>query len=253
MRWFDSHCHLHICEEERPVEEVLDRAREAGVPELLAVGIDVPSSRRALELAEHDGVIASAGVHPNSADAWTDEARGEVEMLLERAEVRAVGETGLDFYRDHVPPETQRRAFRDHIAMGKRHDKALVIHTRDSVEAVLDELESCGPPQRLVFHCWSGSEDVLRSALALGAYVSFAGNVSFKSAQDLRDAAALVPTDRLLVETDSPYLAPVPHRGKSNEPAYVAHVGAAVAAARGQEVSEIAAITSANARSLLLP
>jgi TatD DNase family protein len=253
VSWFDSHCHLHICEEEQPVEEVLNRARSAGVQEIVAVGIDVSSSRRALELASHEGVVASAGVHPNSANEWDDRAATEISELLQDEKVRAVGETGLDFYRDWVEPEVQHRAFRDHITLSKEHDKALIIHTRESIEAVLDELESLGPPDRLVFHCWSGAEDVLKRALALGSYVSFAGNVSYKSAQDLRDAAALVPSDRLLVETDSPYLAPVPNRGKANEPAFVAHVGAAVAEARDEEVNAIADLTSRNARRLFLP
>ena len=252
MTWFDSHCHLHICEEDEPVEDVLARARSAGVTQIVAVGIDVPSSRRALALAEHEGVVASAGVHPNSADEWNDEAAEEISRLLADENVRAVGETGLDFYRDYVTPEVQHRAFRDHVALAKKFDKALIIHTRDSIEAVLDELENLGPPERLVFHCWSGGEDVLKRALALGSYVSFAGNVSYKSAQDLRDAAALVPSDRLLVETDSPYLAPVPKRGKPNEPSYVVHVGQAVGEARGESVKEIAARTSQNAQRLFL-
>jgi TatD DNase family protein len=229
------------------------RAKGAGVNEMLAVGIDVPSSRRAAELASIEGVVASAGVHPNSASEWTTEAAVEIERLLELDQVRAVGETGLDFYRDWVEPGTQRRAFRDHIALSKRVDKALVIHTRESIDGALEELETAGPPQRLVFHCWSGEDDALRRALALGSYISFAGNVSFKSAEALRSAAARVPPDRLLVETDSPYLAPVPHRGKPNEPALVAHVGEAVAAARGEEVEAVAGLTTANARALLLP
>ena len=253
MRWFDSHCHLHICEENDPVGDVLARAREVGVCEMLAVGIDVASSERAAELASHEGVVASAGVHPNSANEWTPDVATKIEGLLARSEVRAVGETGLDFYRDYVAPDVQRRAFRDHVALSKATEKALVIHTRASVEAVLDELEGAGAPPRLVFHCWSGDEDALKRALALGSYISFAGNVSFKSAQDLRDAAGLVPAGRLLVETDSPYLAPVPHRGTPNEPALVRFVGAAVAAARNEDVEELAARTRDNARTLLLP
>lgn len=229
------------------------RAHAVGVVEMLAVGIDTDSSRRAADLAAEHGVLASAGVHPNSADAWTVEVAGEIEALLELDRVRAVGETGLDFYRDWVAPDVQRRAFRDHIALAKRFDKALVIHTRDSVEATLDELERIGSPPRLVFHCWSGGEEALSRALRMGAYVSFAGNVSFKSAGDLRTAAAKVPRDRLLVETDSPYLAPVPHRGKPNEPAFVRYVGEAVAEARREDVEELAAATTANARKLLLP
>jgi len=252
VSWFDSHCHLHICEEDRPVEEVLDEARSAGVEQMLAVGIDLASSRRALELTAHDGVVASAGVHPNSANEWDDDTAAEIEALLGDDRIRAVGETGLDFYRDYVETHVQRSAFRDHIALAKRFDKALVIHTRDSVEAVLDELEASGAPDRLVFHCWSGRDDVMQRALRLGSYISFAGNVSFKSAQDLRDAAARVPSDRLLVETDSPYLAPVPKRGKPNEPAFVVHVGEAVAGARGEDVADVAALTTENARRLFL-
>lgn len=253
MSWFDSHCHLHICEEDDPVEDVLARARGAGVAQMIAVGIDVPSSRRALELTEHEGVRASAGVHPNSADEWTDEAAAEIAELLKDERVRGVGETGLDFYRDYVAPDVQKRAFRDHIALAKATDKALIIHTRDSIEAVLDELEGLGPPARLVFHCWSGDDAALGRALALGSYISFAGNVSFKNAQDLRAAAVQVPIDRLLVETDSPYLAPVPKRGKPNEPAFVPLVGEALAAARGESLGSIEEQTSRNAEALFLP
>lgn len=249
--WFDSHCHLHIVEERTPVGAVVDRAQAAGVEGMLVVGINVPSSRRALAIAREHGLWSSAGVHPNSADEWNEEAHGVVESLLSEDEVVAVGETGLDFYRDHTSPEVQAAAFRDHIALAKRHDAALVIHTRASNTAALDMLAADGAPERFVFHCWSGSEAELERAAAMGAFVSFAGNVSFEGADGIRAAARLVTDDRLLVETDSPYLAPVPHRGKPNEPAFVADVGAAVAAARGRSVAEVAAATTAGARVLL--
>ena len=251
--WFDSHCHLHLCEDNAPAAELLDRARAAGVVGLLTVGIDAASSRRALELAREFHLVASAGVHPNSAIQWDDAASSEVAGLLEDDLVVAVGETGLDYYRDSCPPAIQRAAFADHIGLAQSTGKALVIHTRESVDAALDVLAGTGAPPRLVFHCWSGTADQLRRALDLGAYVSFAGNVSFKSADDLRAAARLVPPDRLLVETDSPFLAPVPHRGRSNEPAYVAYVGRAVAAATNASEERVAKVTAANARSLFGP
>lgn len=248
--WFDSHCHLHLCEENASVEELVGRARSAGVNGILTVGIDAASSRRALELARRFDILASAGVHPNSAQEWTRESSAEVEEMLEDDRVVAVGETGLDFYRDRCPHDVQRAAFADHVRLAQSTGKALIIHTRDSVVASLDVLEDVGAPPRLIFHCWSGDAEQLRRALGLGAYVSFAGNVSFKAAENLRAAARLVPLDRLLIETDSPFLSPVPYRGRANEPAFVVEVGRAVAAAVGAPEEDLASATTANARLL---
>ena len=248
MTWFDSHCHLLSCE--APVDELIERARSAGVEELLVAGIDEPSSEAALDLAAHRGIYAAVGVHPNETSNW-DEVRAErVRELAGRPGAVAVGETGLDFYRDAAPEERQREAFRTHIAIARSSDKALVIHTRDSVDAALDELTAEGCPDRLVFHCWSGTRSQLDRALSAGAYVSFAGNVTFKRNSALRELASSVPIDRLLVETDSPYLAPEPFRGRSNEPARVGLVGACVAEARGQAVEELALATRDNAHRL---
>lgn len=247
--WFDSHCHIHLCEDVA-AERLLERAFDAGVEHVLTVGIDRTSNLAAVDLASDPRVYAAVGVHPNSADVWNEDERSELERSLDRERVVAVGESGLDFYRDYVTPEQQEVAFRDHIDLAKSKDKALVIHTRESIDAALDVLTSVQPPRRFVFHCWSGDEHQLRRALELGAYISFAGNVSFKNAQNLRDAAALVPAERLLVETDSPYLTPVPFRGKPNEPARVALVGEAVAGARGEDVDAVARNTTANAQRL---
>lgn len=243
--WFDSHCHLHLCDDPAGV---VARAAAGGVTSMVAVGIDVVSSKAALTLARAHDVVSSAGVHPNSALEWDDESAHAVDELLGDERVVGVGETGLDFYRETAPADRQRRAFADHIDLAKRHDKCLIIHTRDSVGAALEMLEESGPPDRLVFHCWSGGADELERALALGSYVSFAGNVTFKNAPGLRAAAAAVPPERLLVETDSPFLAPVPHRGKPNEPALLPFTGRVVADVRGVPVEEIARLTSANAR-----
>ena len=245
--WFDSHCHLHLCD---PVEEMVARARAAGVAGMVAIGIDVESSKRSVDIARDQDLHAAVGVHPNSALEWDEGAAAAIERLLEDEHAVAVGETGLDFYRDRCPRDVQTRAFEDHIGLARLRGAPLVIHTRASVTAALDLLERVGPPERLVFHCWSGDEQELRRALDLGAYISFAGNVSFSSAGNLRAVASRVPAHRLLVETDTPFLAPVPHRGRDNEPAYVADVGHSLAAARGESAEELATSTASNAREL---
>lgn len=252
--WFDSHCHLYEldpADAETELVEVLGRARDAGVTDILVPGTDVATSEHAVRLAAHAGVWAGAAFHPSSAKGWDDSWAEPIEELLGLDSVRAVGETGLDHYWDTSFNEDQERAFIAHIRMSKKYDKTLVIHTRDSLDAVIEILERVGAPPRAIFHCWSGeTPQQMSRALGLGAFVSFAGNVSFKNAPGLRAAAALVPEDRLLVETDSPYLAPMPKRGKKNEPSYLVHVGEAVAAARGVEASAIAAITTRNARTV---
>ena len=213
---------------------------------MLVAGVDERSSRRALELTELEGVHAAAGVHPNSSAGWEDRWIEPIAGLIGGGAV-AVGETGLDFFRDAAPAPDQRAAFAAHLELAKGAGKALVIHTRASVDEALDMLEEHSPPERFVFHCWSGDDAQLARALALDAYVSFAGNVTFASAEALRRLAASVPADRLLVETDAPYLSPTPFRGKPNEPARVVVVGEAVAAARGDDAGRVAEDTHANA------
>jgi TatD DNase family protein len=220
------------------------------VDQLITVGIDAESSERSLRIARRNDCYASAGVHPNSGAEFSAEVRRRIEVLLGDERVVAVGETGLDFYRDRCPHDVQRRSFIEHIELAHRYDKALIVHTRDSVDAALDTLEAAGPPRRLVFHCWSGNAAQLKRALDADAYVSFAGNVSFKNAEPLRAIARQVPPDRLLIETDSPFLAPAPHRGKPNEPAMVADVGAAVASALDVTTADISTVTATNAARL---
>jgi TatD DNase family protein len=228
----------------------MSRARAAGVDELVTMAIDPQSSIESLRIAQRYEVFCSAGVHPNSADDYGPEARVRLEELLRDERVVAVGETGLDFYRERSPADVQRRSFLEHIELAHEYDKALIVHTRNSVDEALEMLEKAGPPARLVFHCWSGDVAQLDRAIDVGAYISFAGNVSFKNADDLRNTAREVPPDRLLVETDSPFLAPVPHRGRPNEPAFVADVGTALAAALGRNVEDVATATVSNARAL---
>jgi TatD DNase family protein len=246
--WFDAHCHLFSCSGD--ASDVIARARSAGVEEMLVAATDLETSRTALSLAGAPGVYAAVGVHPNESLEWNAEAAQVLEDQLRHPAAVAVGETGLDFYRDTAPRDVQREAFVVHIELARRFDKALVVHTRDAVDSALDALEKEGPPDRVVFHCWSGGLRQMERALELGAFISFAGNVSFRSAADLRGLAALVPDDRLVVETDSPYLAPAPHRGRPNEPAFVALVGAVVAGVRGVTSDRLAKSTTTNARRL---
>lgn len=243
MRWIDDHCHLE--REAARADEQVAAAAAAGVTRLISVGCDVAQSADYIAAAQrHPGVVwATAGVHPHDAK---DGLEG-LEDLLTSPQVVAVGECGLDFHYDHSPREVQRDAFATQIQMAHAHDLALVIHTREAWSETFDILETEGVPERTVFHCFSGGPAEARRCLDLGAVLSFSGIVTFPSATDLQAAAALCPLDRLLVETDSPYLAPVPHRGKRNQPAWVPVVGASIAAVRGIAVELVAEATWTNA------
>jgi TatD DNase family protein len=237
--WTDAHCHI--------TDEHVEPARAAGVGRLITVGTDLASSRLAIDVASrHDGVWATAGVHPHDAK---DGIAG-IEALLADPNVVAVGECGLDHHYDHSPRDVQREAFAAQIALAHGHGLALVIHTREAWPETFDILRAEGVPERTVFHCFTGGPDEARTALDLGAALSFSGIVSFPSAEDLREAARVCPLDRMTVETDTPYLAPVPHRGKKNQPAWVPLVGAAVAEAKGVAVEEVEAATTATAAAL---
>ncbi|MFI5053064.1 MAG: TatD family hydrolase, partial [Acidimicrobiia bacterium] len=207
------------------------------------------SSRRAVDLAErHPEVRATVGLHPH--DAWRLDAQWDdlVRLAEARSElVVGIGEAGFDLYYEHSALREQEAAFRAQIALAHRLDRALVIHSRDAWDDTFRVLADAGVPSRTVFHCFTGGPADAERALGLGAYLSFSGIVSFKNADDVRAAAALVPLDRMLVETDSPYLAPVPHRGRTNEPAWVVDVGAALAAALRLPPEELAAATAHNA------
>jgi TatD DNase family protein len=230
----DSHCHLDLIE--RPVTDVLAAARAAGITRVVTVGVDVASSRWAARCAvEHAGLYAAVAVHPNETAAAASSPAGREQALAQIAElaalprVRAVGETGLDYYRDYADPAVQRDWFRAHIAIAKQAGKALMIHDRDAHDDVLAILEAEGAPERVIFHCFSGDAAMAKRCAEAGYVMSFAGNVTFSSAQPLREAAAAAPADLLLVETDAPFLTPVPHRGKPNSPAMVAYTVRALA------------------------
>jgi TatD DNase family protein len=237
----DTHAHL----DPEEASEVLARARDAGVERVIAVATTLAGAHEALALAEsHDGVYACLGIHPHNATDPDAERLDELEPLLAHERAVAVGETGLDYFRDYAPHPAQRILFERHLELAREFGKPVVIHTRAADEDTLDVLAGFGGT--VVLHCFS-SPALLDPALEHGWYVSFAGNVTYPNAGDLREAARKVPADRLLAETDSPYLSPQPVRGGRNEPAFVVHTLATLAEARGESPGELAARIDANA------
>jgi len=238
----DTHAHLDALDD---ADAAVARARDGGVRTILTVGTNVPGCRLALEIAErHEGVFAILGIHPHEAGNATDADVEEVRALLEHPRAVAVGEMGLDWFRDYAPRDKQLALFERELELAAEVGKPAVIHTRAADEDTLAALGSFDGS--VVLHCFS-SPHLLEPALERGWYVSFAGNASFPKAVDLRLAATQVPADRILAETDCPYLAPQPVRGQRNEPAYVVHTIAALAHARGQDASELAAQIDRNA------
>jgi len=275
VEWFDSHCHLQDefgRPDDGPVEPHADRlsgaiarASEAGVRKMVCVGTGADSSAEAVGLARSlqrpggpaaaEGVSlwATVGLHPHDAVDGVDGLDALLAAELGGAQdpehrvVVAIGECGLDYHYDHSPRPVQRQAFALQIELAHRHGVALVVHTREAWDDTFDLLEAGGLPEHTIIHCFTGGPDEARRCLDLGASLSFSGVVTFKNATDVRQAAALCPMDRLLVETDAPFLTPVPHRGTVNEPSRVPLVGAAIAQVKGLDTAEVASITTANA------
>jgi TatD DNase family protein len=238
-RWTDDHCHLDL--DPARADGQVAAAVAAGVERMISVGCDVAQSAAYVDAARrHPEVVwATAGVHPHEASGGV----GGLEALLVEPEIVAVGECGIDLFYEHSPRDVQREVFAAQIALARQHDLALVIHSRDAWPETYDVLAAEGVPDRTVFHCFTGGPDEARRCLDLGAVLSFSGIVTFPSATDLQAAAKVCPLDRMMVETDSPYLAPVPHRGKQNQPAWVAVVGTAIADLRGISPDEVASAT----------
>ncbi len=248
MRYVDTHCHLDH-HQHRSVQEQLDRAREADVTTMITVGTDVASSTQAVATAAaHQGVFAAVGIHPNEASEATPEALQAIGALAREPQVVAIGETGLDHYRDHTTPAEQEASFRAHIDLAVEHDLALVIHCREAWEACLQVLEDHGAPERVVMHCYSGDAEVTRRCAEAGWFLSYAGNVTFKNAEELRVSAALTPLDLLLTETDSPYLTPHPHRGEPNDPSYLPLTLRTLAQVQQRSEEEVAEAVYGNAQ-----
>ena len=247
----DTHCHLELLFEGQDQDNTIARARHAGVTTLITVGVDLASSAEAVQTAAmNDGVYASIGIHPNNAIEATDHVLERLAGLAEHPKVVAIGETGLDWFREGAPRVRQQDSFRDHIRMAKDYDKALVIHNRDAHEDVLSLLFEEGAPPRTVFHCFSGDQELVKVCAENGWYVSFAGNLTFRNAPSLREAAAAAPLELIVTETDSPYLSPHPHRGQPNEPARVVITVETLAELHDVRPEEMARITSENARRL---
>jgi TatD DNase family protein len=256
-RWVDSHCHVYGDEE----LAAFSRAATDGIDACVVIGTDAESSVRAVEVANAEveaGTVwptrfATIGLHPHEASAGVAPIAELVASHVTpvgdgraAGSVVAVGECGLDYFYEHSPRDAQRRAFAEQIVLAREHDLTLVVHTRDAWEDTFAILDDLGMPQRTVIHCFTGGPEQAEECLARGAYLSFSGIVTFKTATELREAAVACPGDRMLVETDAPYLAPVPHRGRPNEPAFVAVVGAFLAQLRGEDPAELAASTRSN-------
>ncbi len=251
VNWIDNHCHLGSVtrrQDSEPVSgELLREARRSGVVGFVDVAVDAQSARRCLALAAQEpDVWATVGVHPHSASQGVDGVEALVAEHRERGRLVAIGECGLDFHYDHSPRDSQREVFARQIALANEWDLPLVVHTREAWEETFVILDAEGVPASTVFHCFTGGPTEAREAVSRGASISVSGIVTFPSAAELVEAVREVPADRLMVETDTPYLAPVPHRGRPNRPALIGHTGERLAQLRGVPVAQLAAETVAN-------
>jgi TatD DNase family protein len=252
----DAHCHLDAMgvTDAAGVEAVVSAAAAVGVTRIVTSGDTVASSRWSAEIAAaHPAVVATVAVHPNETGDFDADAYDEIARLAALPQVRAVGETGLDYYWDRVDPAVQQAAFRRHIALAKEVGKALVIHDRDAHADILRILTEEGAPQHTVFHCFSGDRDMAADCVAAGYVLSFAGTVTFANAPQLRAAAAITPPEQLLVETDAPFLTPVPYRGRPNAPYLIPFTLRAVADTIGIDVGELATAVNATATRVFGP
>src|SRR5256884_5926948 len=259
MSFVDSHCHIDGAEYDADRDEVIARAQAAGVKTMLNVGTGDPHSgalERAVELAEkHESIYAAVGVHPHDAKLWDDRAEHRLfDLVKQSRRVIAWGEIGLDYHYDHSPREVQRKIFRRQLQLARDANLPVVIHSReadaDTIALLREELT--GYERAGVMHCFGGSLPVAQDAIQLGFYISFAGNLTFKKADDLREVARKLPLERLLVETDCPYLSSVPFRGRRNETAHVLETARCLATLHEKELADVGRITSENFRSLFL-
>lgn len=253
MELFDSHCHLDPMRYHGEIPEVLARARAAGVVGMTVIGTRAVDSEAAAALAASEpGIVSAAGIHPNDVGHVVPGEWDRIVALVESGRVAAVGETGLDWYRDHAPRDLQREWFDRHVELAARHALPLIVHTRESIADVLEVIRGATRrgPLSAILHAFTGTAAEAAEAIDLGCHLGFAGMVTFRSSAALREVVRDVPADRLLVETDSPFLSPEPLRGKRNEPANVVHTARCVALARGESLEALAAATTANARRL---
>lgn len=247
IRLVDTHCHLNLDEAFADPDAVIAASREAGVDRLIVIGIDMPTSARAVEIAErNEGVWAAVGIHPNSAAEYKPANLKVIEEWLTHPKVVALGEVGLDYYWDFATPEKQDKCLRDQLDLADAADKPVVFHCREAYPSLLKVLDERAP-RRFVMHCFSGDAGQASHALRLGAFFGVDGPLTYPKALDLRHIFKALPQERVFIETDSPYLAPAPHRGKPNRPAYLSFVNAMLAAVWGVTPEQSASITSRNA------
>jgi TatD DNase family protein len=250
MKLVDSHCHLdYYNEEEGELDAVLARARAGGVATMVTIGTKVSQFDRVRRIAErYDDVYCTVGIHPHEAASEPETDVGRLVELTRHPKVIGIGETGLDFYYDHSPRDRQAEVFRTHIAAARETGLPLIVHSRnaDAETAQILEEGAAGDGLQGLIHCFSTTRELSDRAVKIGFLVSLSGILTFKNAEQLREIAKEIPADRVLVETDAPYLAPVPHRGKRNEPAFVAHTARHLAELRGVPPEELAATTTAN-------
>ncbi|WP_163151492.1 TatD family hydrolase [Anoxybacillus sp. MB8] len=249
---FDTHAHLNATQFSEDVEQVIERARAEGVSHIVVVGFDRPTIQRAMELAEkYPFIYAAVGWHPVDAIHMTDEDLVMIERLAAHPKVVALGEMGLDYYWDQSPKDVQKEVFRKQIRLAKKVKLPIIIHNRDATADIVDILrEERAEEVGGVMHCFSGSIEVARQCMDMNFYISFGGPVTFKNAKKPKEVAKEIPLDRLLIETDCPYLTPHPFRGKRNEPSYVKYIAEAIAELKGLSFEEVAQKTSDNAKRL---
>ncbi|MBQ9402020.1 MAG: TatD family hydrolase [Clostridia bacterium] len=247
--WFDSHCHVDEEAFDEDREEVLSRMKANGVTRCAVIGSDMETSRRAAAFAAaQSGVVAAGGFHPHEASRFRESNLDELREMYQKGRIRAIGEIGLDFFYDHSPRDVQREVCIRQMELAWELKAPVAYHIRDAHQEMLEIMK--GMKARLtggIIHCFSGSAEIAKEYLKLGYYISFAGPLTFKKAPRLQEAVKLVPKDRLLIETDSPYMAPEPVRGRRNEPANVRYVGLKMAELRGEKPEEVAAFTTENA------
>ena len=245
----DSHAHLVSLDN---LQEVLQRAKENNVEKIVSISSDLPSTQASISLAEeYDYIFATTGVHPHSADKMSEGVLLGIDRYAKHEKVVAIGETGLDYCYMNSEREIQINSFTEQIRMSRKHNLPIIIHVRDAHEDMLHILKQENLPDTPgVIRCYTGDYDTAVKYLDLGYYISFSGIVTFKKSEELREAAKKIPEDQILIETDSPYLAPVPHRGKPNEPSYVKYVAETIAEVRGMSFEEVAELTKANAERL---
>ncbi|MDH3944977.1 MAG: TatD family hydrolase [Anaerolineae bacterium] len=261
MRLIDTHCHLYFDQFSEDLEEVLQRAAESGVEKMIVPGISLETSREAVRLAErYDPVYAAVGIHPNSGSEWDENAANEITELAGMEKVVAIGEIGLDNHWETVPVETQERVFQEQLELSAKLDKPVIIHSRESTGEVLGILERWLRNEKKdiaaaeflpgVLHSYSGDEEECGRAIEMGFFIGIAGPVTFKNALDLQKIVAGLPLEKVLIETDSPYLSPHPHRGKRNEPQMVGLVNGKISELKSRSADEVAEVTYTNAERL---